>query len=96
MPKSVVTGQLQYHWESRKIAIQISLMKSQQEQREPPQPCLAVPKHKVTTPRASQHPQVRAGSGQISYTAEAQDQKQGYELRNGVSMEKSKPTVASG
>ena len=66
-------------------------MKSLQEQREPPQPRLAVPKHKVTAPRASQHPRVRAGSGQMNYAAEAQDQKWGYELKNGVSMENLTP-----
>jgi len=56
----------------------------------------AVPKHKVTAPRASQHPRVRAGSARMNYAAEAQDQKRECELRNGVSMEKSKPTVVSG
>lgn len=96
MPKSVVTGQLQYHWESRKIAIQISLMKSQREQREPPQPRLAVPERKVTPPKGVTAPRVRAGSGQGNYAAEAQDQKWGYELRNGVSTAKPKPTVVRG
>lgn len=85
MPKPVITGQLQHHWEIRKIPIQISSVKSQQKQLEPPQPHLAVPKHKVTGPRAPQHPQVRAGSGQVNYAAEAQDQKQGISPEMGTS-----------
>lgn len=84
MPKSVKTGQLQQHWETRKIAIQMFLMKSQQEQREPPQLHLAVLKQKVTSTRASQHPE----STQMNYVAEAQHQKWEYDFRNEVSMAK--------
>lgn len=84
MPKPVITGQLRHHWEITNIPIQISLVKSQQKQPEPPQPHLAVPKHKVTAPRAPQHPWVRAGSGQVNHAAEAQDQKWGISSEMGI------------
>lgn len=70
MPKSVLTGQLLYHWETRKTAIPTSLMKGHRAQPDVLHSHLAVPKQKVTGPRASQHSWARAETSPINPTAE--------------------------